>query len=577
MNLATIIKRLIIYQEPKAYDRFELLEDETEDMGFDQRDEKTPPYATFKPRGTLFAKISRWFRSSEDESQQNGVDNDLLNRRLQLNLERIKRDFDSPTNQDVVIRHLKILQRNRASIVYIKGIVDQNAIDRDIIRQLLSGDGAQISMKRNLIKYMANNLLSANQITLTSRLTDIIQQLLDGQTALLVEGYAECILIGTAKREKRAVSTPLQEFVVDGPNQAFVEELRTNITLIRQILRTRTLITEMMKVGRINRLDCGILYVENTVNPKIVEEVKRRIKGIDLDSVPNGALAQLIEDHPNAILPQVLKTERPDRVASLLLQGRVAILHEGTPAAFIVPITFFHFFHTSEDFTLRWQYSNFLRWIRFFATGVAVFLPGLYIGLTLYHQEAIPAGLLFSLVRTRQNLPFPVVLELFLMEVSWELIREAGIRVPGVIGQTLGIVGGVILGQAAVTAGLVSPILIIIIAITGLGNFAIPNFPIAFGLRILRFFFTLLGTVAGFYGTTVGIFIVFGLACSMKSFGVPYFAPVAPTTRSFPVIFTTPIWLRTERPDALSPRKRKKAKNRVRLWMKQEGKNGGSP
>ena len=575
MDLRNIIKGFFIYKETAEYDRFELLEDEAEDKGqvksnpeSDDASKETPEA---KPENKLRAKIAGWLQGASDEkSKQKNSAGATVDKKLQVNLRNIEFEFNSPTNQDVVIREFKVLQQSNAFIVYIDGMADNNTINDYVLRQLLEKRSPENDIETDMVDYVANNLLATNQIVKESEYKEIIKQVLNGLTALFIEDCDQCILIESRGFEKRSVSTPLTEAVVRGPQEAFIENLRTNITLVRRIIRNKNLVTEMLPVGKENNMTCAIVYMNQIANPKIVEEVKRRIRSIDIDFVStDGALDQLIEDHPYALFPQKLSTERPDRTASFLMEGKVAIICDGTPFASVVPVTFFHMFHTSEDYSLRWQAGTFLRMLRLIAGTLAVLLPGLYVALILYHQEMIPTELLVSLIKARENVPFPLIIELLLMEMSWELIREAGVRVPSVVGQTLGIIGGIILGQAAVAAGLVSPILIIVIAIAGLGNFAIPNFDLSFGIRILRFAFILLGAIAGFYGIAVGVFIFGGLACSMKSFGVPYFSPVAPKTKGSPdLTLRMPTWLQKTRPDAINPQDRQRAGKVVRGWTK---------
>lgn len=577
MDLRDIIKSFFIYKETPEYDRFELLEDEAEDKGqvksSIKSDNASQEVAEAKPESKLRRKISGWLQGASDEKpKQKNSNGAKVDKKLQVNLENIKLEFNAPTNQDVVIREFKVLQQSNAFIVYIDGMADKNTINDYILRQLLErhSPANANSIKTDMAEYIGNNLLASNQIVKETEYIKIIKQVLNGLTALFIEDCDQCILIESRGFEKRSVSQPLVETVVKGPQEAFIENLRTNITLIRRIIRNKDLVTEMIPVGSENNMTCAIVYMKEIANPKIVEELKRRIYSIDYDLIStNGILDELIEDHPHALFPQILSTERPDRTASFLIEGKVALICDGTPFASIVPVTFFHMLHTSEDYSLRWQAGTFLRIVRLIAGTLAVFLPGLYIALTNYHQEMIPTELLVALSKARENVPFPSILELLLMEISWELIREAGVRVPGVVGQTLGIIGAVILGQAAVAAGLVSPILIIIVAISGMGNFAVPNFGLSFGFRILRFVFILLGAIAGFYGIAVGVFIVGGLACSMKSFGVPYFSPVAPKTKGSPdLVIRMPIWLQKTRPDAINPQTRQRSGQVVRGWTK---------
>lgn len=578
MGLGLLIKNIFVYKEPKKYEHFELLEDEPQETGQTQplkNENTTQDSETPKSKGR--SKISEWLQGKTGEEQnQTKHSEDVIDKQLEANLERIKQELNSPTNQDIVIREFKVMQQNNAFIVYVDGMADKDTINDYILRQLLERSGNGKTIKIDMIDYVANNLLAANQIVKESEYKKIIKQVLNGLTALFIDDSDQCILIESRGFEKRSVSIPVNETVIRGPQEAFIESLRTNVTLIRRIIRNKNLVTEMLPVGKTNNMTCALLYIKDITNPKIVKEVKRRINSLDIDFISaDGVLDQLIEDHPFALFPQILSTERPDRTASFLMEGKVAIICDGTPYASIVPITVFHMFHTSEDYSLRWPYGTFLRIIRIIATFLTIFLPSLYLGITLYHHEMIPTELLASMVKARENLPFPAIVEVLLMEISWELIREAGVRVPGVIGSTLGIIGAIILGQAAVAAGLVSPILIIIVAITGLGNFVIPNFELAFGIRILRFIFIFLGAIAGFYGIAAGVFIFGGLTCSMKSFGVPYFSPTAPKTKSnHDNIIRLPSWLQNSRPDFINSVDRIRSGKVVRGWTK-ENRNGG--
>jgi spore germination protein KA len=265
-------------------------------------------------------------------------------------------------------------------------------------------------------------------------------------------------------------------------------------------------------------------------------------------------LEQFIEDNHWSLVPNFLSTERPDRVASGILEGRVAIICEGMPFALIVPITLTTLLHSPEDTNLRWQYGNLIRGIRLFAIFVAIFLPGLYVALTNFHKEMIPTDLLIAIAKARENVPFPTIVEVILMEASFELIREAGIRIPGIIGNTLGIIGALILGQASVQANLVSPVIIVIVAFTGLGNFAIPDFSLAFGVRIMRITFIIAGAMFGFYGISLCILVFLGSLTNSRSFGIPMFSVIAPkTSGSADSFIRYPLWKQEMRPDYLNP------------------------
>jgi len=638
MDIKKLLKSLVTYTEPKPYHQFELLEDEECEKKNDPTTKKEAEAQGASPDNPEPKKplsFEEWNRKRQPGSKQSSADaepasdsgpsdnNDSgsdksgssqdsrqkhpISRDLRENLATIRRELNSPTNQDVIIREFKVMQKRDAFLVLIDGMADNETINNFILRQLMANwqfgqcgnaagvkkrdesesgqdgqekGGAQTGQNKTdtssvdcSVDFIAANLLSANQIKKVDDIDSAIKQVLNGLTAIFVDGDNACIIVETRGYESRSVSTPMTENVVKGPQEAFVENLRTNLTLIRKIIKSKDLITEIIPIGKIDQINCAIVYMKEIVNPKVVEEVKRRLNNLDIDvAIGDGVIDQLIEDHPFSIFPQIISTERPDRTASFLMDGKVALISDGSPFASVVPVTFFEMFHTSEDSTIRWQYGTFLRYVRIIASFFAVFLPGLYIALTLYHKEMIPNELMVSLHKARENVPFPTIVEVLLMEISFEIIREAGIRVPGVVGQTLGIIGAIVLGQAAVSAGLVSPVLIIIVAITGLGSFAIPDFSFAFALRILRFVFIFLGAMAGFYGISAGLFVFGGIACSMKSFGVPYLSPIAPKTKSNPnVINKAPVWMQKERPDYLNTRNRRRGGNPVRQWAEEAG------
>ena len=454
-------------------------------------------------------------------------------------------------------------------------MVDKNIINQFVLPQLMSSSNFDKLEGNCPIDYIEKNVISINNVEKLNCLNKVTQQVLKGRTALFIEGCRECLLIESKGYEKRGIEKPATETVIRGPQEGFTEDLRTNITLLRRNIKNEKFVTEILPVGNTSKNECAVMYLEGVASPEVVKEVKRRIAGLELDFIQgDGMLEQLIEDNPFSLFPQILSTERPDRASSFIMEGQVVIVTEGTPFALAVPVTLYKLLHTSEDYHLRWQYGTFLRLVRVLGLIISIFLPALYAGLTLYHQEMIPTELLVSITKARENVPFPVVLELLIMEVSFELIREGGIRVPGVIGQTLGIIGALILGQAAVAAGLVSPILIIIVAVTGLGSFSIPSYSLALGIRMMRFIFIVSASIAGFYSLSVAIIIFLGMLCNIKSFGVPFLSPIAPKTKINPdVVVRQPLWRQNNRPDYINSPDRKRAGDPTRKWTKQ--KNGG--
>ncbi|NLX64756.1 MAG: spore germination protein [Clostridiaceae bacterium] len=508
------------------------------------------------------------------DNNQNNMHNDEhdihVSRSIEENINILRDIFNLPVNQDVIIREFIIARRIKACIVFIDGMIDKNIIIEFTLPQLMNPCALEGFETGCPIDFLEKNVLSIHQVVRMDNYKSVIPQILSGLTVVFIDGCDECLVMESRGFEKRDISVPSTETVINGSQEAFTENLRTNITLIRRIVKNESLITEFMIISKTNNILAALLYIDDITNKRIVEEVKRRVEGLDIDYIAgSGMLEQLIEDKSLMLFPQIISTERPDRVASFLMDGKVALVCEGTPFALAMPITFFDLFHTSEDSNLRWQYGTFLRIVRLIGTLLSLLLPGLWTALILFHQEMIPTSLLSSIVISRAPVPFQFIIELLLMELSFELIREGGIRVPGITGNTLGIIGALILGQSAVSAGLVSPSLIIVVAVTGLGSFTIPNYSLALAVRIARFILIGFGAAAGLYGLSVGFTIFCALALGMKSFGVPFFTPIAPKTRSNQDrIIRGPFYKQEDRPDYLNTRDEKRMGDSPRRWVK---------
>ncbi len=578
MNVLTAIKNFLTYNESQNVENFELVEDINEIESSKKQNKSTYSENNcqnkeIKTNSGDQASCYKWNDSETTQTEsQNQSAKDTVTTNLKLNIEKIQKEFNLPKNQDVAIKEFKISRKVNAFIVYVDGMTDKNIINNLILKSLMTPEHFFGFKGGSLIDYIADSVLPVNQVTQEQQYEKIIEQVLNGVTALFIEGCDKCLLIESRGFEKRSVEQPVTEQVIRGSQEGFTENLRTNITLIRKIIKNRRLTTEIMTIDKTNKTDCGILYLEGIANPAIIEEVKRRLKNINIDFISGGGMLEsLITDNALIPLPQIMTTERPDKTAASLMDGKVIIITDGTPFASIIPMSFFEALQTPEDYFLKWQFASFLRYLRLFALITTLLLPGLYLSLILYHKEMIPSELLHSFITARENIPFPTIVEVLLLEVSFELIREGALRVPGTIGNTLGIVGALILGQAAVQAQLVSPIIIIIVAITGISSFAIPDYSVDFSVRLLRFVFILFGAVAGFYGISVALVIVLSIACGMKSFGVPYFTPFAPKTRSnSDVITRLPIYKQNIRPDYINPLNKYKTGKVTEKWIKEK-------
>lgn len=518
---------------------------------------------------------------------------------LNVNLELMKIKYNVLINSDVILREFTLNARGKqynAFIIYIDGMVDSKLINDFILNPLMlrnrnnTFDGSQNKIiseavtnnitvrkvkKFNLVDYIYNSLIPQNSVTKDTSFDKIISGINSGNCALFVDTINTAFNIDVKGFKQRNIDIPTNEVVIKGPQEAFVENLRTNTSLIRRIINNEDLIIENVEIGNITKTKCGICYMKNITNNDLIAEVKYRLNNLSIDSLlSSGQLEQLIEDDTMLSIPQIISTERPDKCTKYLMQGRVIVLVNGNPYALVMPATLIDFMSSPEDTNLRTLFANFLKLIRIISALLTLLLPGIYISVTSFHQEILPTELLYSILGARENVPFPVIFELLLMELSFELIREAGLRVPSPIGATIGIVGALILGEAAVNANIVSPILIIVVAITGISSFAIPDFSFGFHLRVFRFLFILLGFIAGFLGIGLGLFIYIAMLSNMNSFGVPYTVPFAPATQSKGNgYFIPPIWKQEYRANFLSTKKRK-AQDKISMNWKYGGKNG---
>ena len=494
---------------------------------------------------------------------------------LKQNLDCLKETFHVPVNRDVIFRELTIGTEPplAAAALYIDGMTDRVLQNLSILQPLMLLAGISPDKGETILDTIIRHLLPGNQVDTTDELRDVVDGVLMGSTVILVDFCPKAIIVETKGWEHRQVTSPANEMVIRGPQEGFTETLRINTALIRKSLHSPNLITEFFKVGRINRLDVAVMYIAGLTNPRLLEEVKRRIQSVSADYIgESGMLEQFIEDNHFILVPQTLSTERPDRVIAGLVEGQVAILIDGNPYALLVPATFFSIFQNPEDAYVRWPFGSFLRAIRLLGLFLAAFLPGLYVAVVTHHHEMIPTDLLLAISANRENVPFPSIVEVFIMEVSFELIREAGIRIPGPIGPTLGIVGALILGQAAVAANIVSPILIIVVALTAIGGFTVANYSLALTVRFLRFFNILMGVMLGIYGLVFALFIHLHYLAAAKSFGVPYLAPVTPPAGTSPdLILRAPAWSQERRPEYYHPLQNRRQPNISRGWLRKKG------
>lgn len=489
-----------------------------------------------------------------------------ISKNVHENYEYIKKRFSSPENNDVVIRKFLIKEKIQCFIIFYDGMVDTQAVDQDIIKTILE---IPLISKNDFshASDISERFISHSQAEISDDFEKIIEEINFGSCGLFVDGINKGFIFDVRNWGHRGIDKPEIEQSIYGPQEAFSEMLRNNSALIRKILKTEKLICEGIKIGTISKTRGVLMYISDLANEELINEIKKRIEGISIDyCISIEEVSMLIENNNYLITNRILSTERPDRVARYLTEGRVALLLNGNPYALIFPTNVFELIHSASDAYLRIPYANMARYIRLTAMLFSVLLPALYLAITLFHREMIPTFLLYAISASRESVPFPSIVELLLMDLSFEMIREAGIRMPNPLGSTLGIVGGLILGQAAVSAKIVSPIMIIVIAVTGLGSFATPDYSLSWSHRILRIIFIILAGICGFYGIAIGIFLYSIFLGTQTSFGIPFLSPlIKKENNNKNSIFVTPIWKKENRPEFLNP---KNIKQEPKISMK---------
>ncbi|SFI78052.1 GerA spore germination protein [Paenibacillus sp. UNC496MF] len=460
---------------------------------------------------------------------------------------------------DFIVRRFKVFGRFEAALIYYSSMNDQSMINHDLMRPLMkkpSDEEDQTIEAKELPDLILNDTLYHSNVNVEGQLNLVVEGILCGNTALLVQGLEQAMLIRTCNIDKRAIDQPATEQVIRGPREGFIELLDTNIALVRYRLQTPELRVRSMVIGRRSKSRVAVCFIEGITNPELLEEVVRRLSVIDIDAVlDSGYLEQYIEDNHYSPFPQVQYTERPDKVAANLLEGRIAIFVNGSPLALIVPTVFNQFYQTVEDYTERFLLMSAIRVARFIALVFSLIFPSLYVSIISFNPELIPTEFAVAVAGGRAGVPWPAVVEVLIIEVSMEVLREATIRLPQQVGGALSIVGVLVVGQAAVAAGFASPITVVIIALTTIGSFATPAYNSALALRLLRFPLIIMAGVFGLYGVMIGFILIANHLLSLKSFGVPYLSPLVPG--SFQgmkdLVIRAPLSWMPERPSFMMP------------------------
>lgn len=414
-------------------------------------------------------------------------------------------------------------------IAYIETITDGKKLFNFVYQAFLQySDLEVVSEQQSQLELSSEPKVTINFPT-SHDISEAKDKILAGVCVIGLEGSDELVLIDVSLDNKRSIQEPDDEKAIQGSHQGFIEKIRTNIGLIRQSTMSTDLIVNFMQVGTFVKSELAIVYMGSIANPDVVNEVKIRVGSILMDQVISiGFLEELIEDTSWSPFRQIMNTERVDRVVSCLNEGRVAIFLEGSSTCLVVPVSFFSFLQSVDDYNTRWMVGTIFRTLRFISLFVAILLPAFYIAVVAFHLEVLPDELVITVQKSINKIPFPPLIETLLMELTIELIREAGLRLPSRVGQTVGIVGGLVIGDAIVRAGLISTTMVIVVAITALAGFTIPTHGMSDAIRLLRFPFMFLAAAFGFVGMVFAAIVLLGHLCKLESFGTPYFAPFAP-------------------------------------------------
>lgn len=424
-------------------------------------------------------------------------------------------------------------------VVYMDSMIDSDLVENNILKTLVfyfeknqvcpkvnPKGGTETS--QNLLEYIENHAMLTANVSMASEFDSIITDIMAGKTAIFGVACDKALIIDGKGYPKRGVDEAQSEVSVRGAKDSFNESLRTNTILIRRRIRDTKLKTEQIKIGRRTQTDIAIMYMDDLVRPEILEAILKELRSFEVDGMfDSGSLEQYMGRRWYSPFPIFQATQRPDKASSALLEGRVVLVVDNSPTVIMAPATLNCFFQASDDYYYRWGIASFTRCLRYVAALIAMGFPGFYVAVATFHPEIFPTSLLLTVAASRRGVPFPLVVEIILMELAFELLREAGIRLPGPMGSALSIVGGLIVGQAAVDANIVSPVVVIVVALTALASFAIPNDNFASAFRLLKFGLIVVGAVAGLPGFVLGLLVILTHLAALESYGIPYLSPYA--------------------------------------------------
>lgn len=433
---------------------------------------------------------------------------------------------------DIIFRNLNVGQNKKLNVllVYVDGMTTKDAISEFAVQNMMEAvnlEEFEKSKEKELQNAVMKTSISITEVGTLENLQECVDKMLSGETILFIDSCTKAIWLSSRGWPTRGIQEPSAETLIRGARDGFIETMKINITLIRRRIRDPRLKIKYMSVGSRSKTDIAVLYIEDIVNKTVLEAVEKRLNNIDIEAVfESSYIEEMIEDDTYSPFPQVENTERPDAAASALLEGRVIIAVDNTPTVLMAPAIFVSFMQSSEDYYERWLLSCLIRAIRYIALPIVMLLPALYVAVAQFHPNLLPTQLALYVAASRANVPFPPYFEALLMELVMELVREASLRITTPVGSTIGLVSGLVIGSAVVEAGLITPIAVIIVALTALSSFAIPSYNFSTSLRMIRFGFIICASIFGLFGISLGLCILIIHLCTLKSFGVPYLTPL---------------------------------------------------
>ncbi len=463
------------------------------------------------------------------DKTKNALKNDVsftLTASLEENKKNIKKLFERC--DDLSLRDFVIDRHFKAFAFYFESLSSSEDINRFVLEEFMHS-GAENTRTLSSADSIIKRFLPVHDIKSTRNINDVLLGVYSGDCIILINGITEALVVNTRKLKGRLVTDPLIETTAIGPQEGFVEDLQLNIALIRKRVKTANMKIESFEIGRISKSTLVVSYIEGTAEKSLVEEIKKRILSIDTDGfIDTGHLRRFINDSKYSPFPHEIMTERPDRCVNFLLEGRIVVLLDGSPFILVYPSVFVDILKTADEAYMHFHMALFLRFIRFIALMISTLGSAVYIALTVFHPGMIPTQLLITIAGSRAGIPFPAIMEALLMELIFEILREASIRIPKPIGPSISIVGGLVIGQSVVDAGIASQAMIIVIALTAITSFAVPGYVYNSTLRLIRFPMMIVASVSGMYGIISIILFIMIHMVSLRSVGVPYLSPLAP-------------------------------------------------